>query len=166
MGWGILAAVIFAAVQFLPLSWTTQAMIASVLTGFGCVSMAWLTWRYTHVDRLAWILYTWLGLMLIGATITDLSFWCGWGRVLMQLCPLWLGLCSIGYIVTGLGMRSRLILLCSVVHFLTIALLPLAGPWQALLTGAVISGCVIALAEFQWDSNGVCNYQLLQAELE
>ncbi len=161
LGWGLLAASIFVIAQFLPLSWATQAAIASLLTGLGCLAMAWLTWRYTAVEQLAWILSAWLGLMLVGTLVTDLAIWCGWGRVLSEICPLWLGLCGIGYLVTGLGMHSRLILICSGIHFLTIGLLPWAGGWQTLLTGAVISGSVLALAEFQWDSNGVCNYQTL-----
>lgn len=161
LGWGLLVAGIFAIAQFTPLSWLTQAIIATALTGLGCWVMAWLTWRYTTVEQLAWILYAWLGLMLLGTAVTDLSLWCSWGSVLMAICPLWLGLCGLGYLITGLGMRSRLILLCSGLHFLAIGLLPLVGTWQTLFTGLVISGAVLALAEFQWDSNGVCNYQTL-----
>lgn len=161
LSWGVLTASIFAVAQFLPLSWITQAMITSVLTGLGSFGMACLAWRYTNVEKLAWILYTWLTLMLIGTIVTDLSVWYGWGVILMKLCPLWLGLCGIGYLITGLGMRSRLILICGAIHLLAIGLLPFVGPWQILLTGIVISGCVIALAELQWDSNGVCNYQSL-----
>ncbi|MBD1909071.1 MULTISPECIES: hypothetical protein [unclassified Leptolyngbya] len=123
--------------------------------------MAWLTWRYTHHDQLAWILYSWLALMLVGTILTDLGVWRPWGVMLVNLCPLWLILCGIGYFITALGMRSRLILLCSAAHFLAIALLPLFVTYQILLTGFVISGSAILLAELQWDSNGVCNYQSL-----
>jgi len=147
--------------QFLPLSWTIQAGLATGLTGIGSLAMAWLAWRYTHLDQLAWILYTWLVLMVVGTVLTDLSVWNGWGTLLIRLCPLWLGLCGIGYFVTALGMRSRLILLYSALHFGAIALLPFFLPYQLLLTGTVISGSVILLAELQWDSNGVCDYQSL-----
>lgn len=159
--WGVLTAGIFAVAQFLPINWVTQTTIASILTGLGCIGMAWLAWRYTQVEQLAWILYTWLFLMVIGTIVTDLSVWLGWGMMLLRLCPLWLGLCGIGYLITGLGMRSRLILVCSGVHFLTIGLLAFVGPWQLLLTGLVISGWVMVLAELQWDANGVCDYQSL-----
>jgi hypothetical protein len=159
--WGFITASIFSIAQFLPINWTTQALIASSLTGLSSFGMAWLTWRYTHVDQLAWILYTWLLLMLIGSALTNLSLWYSWSHILILLCPLWLAICGIGYLITALGMRSRLILLCSAIHFLTIFLLPFVGIWQILLTGIVISASVTALSELQWDSNGVCNYQTL-----
>lgn len=159
--WGVLTAGIFAIAQFLPLSWTTLALMASILTGLGSIGMTWLVWRYTHVDQLAWILYTWLTLMLLGTAVTDLSVWHGWGTILCNLCPMWLALCGIGYFITGVGMRSRLILLCSAIHFLSIEFLHLLPAYQLLLTGIVISSSVFLLAEFQWDSNGVCNYQIL-----
>ncbi|MFM7425952.1 MAG: hypothetical protein ACKO7W_13335 [Elainella sp.] len=163
LNWGLLTASIFAIAQFVPLSWITQAIMASALTGLGCGAMAWLTWRYTAVEQLAWILYSWLGLMLLGTVITDLSLWCSWSRIVMEICPLWLGICDVGYLITGLGMRSRLILLCSGLHILTIGLLPYVGGWQPLLTGLVISGSALVLAELQWDSNGVCNYRTLES---
>jgi hypothetical protein len=159
--WGVLTAGIFAIAQVVPLSWTTLALIASILTGMGSIGMTWLAWRYTHVDQLAWILYTWLILMLMGTAITNLSVWHGWGLILCNLCPLWLTLCGIGYFITGIGMRSRLILLCSAMHFLSIGFLHLLPNYQLLLTGIVISSSAFLLAEFQWDSNGVCNYQTL-----
>jgi hypothetical protein len=99
--------------------------------------------------------------MLIGTILTNLSLWYSWSTILIALCPLWLGLCAIGYLITGIGMRSRLLLLCSALHFLTIPLLPFTKSFQILLTGIIISACVTALAELQWDSNGVCNYQSL-----
>jgi len=161
LNWGILVAYIFAIAQFLPISWATQALMASLLTVVGSVVMTWLMWRYTYMEQLAWILYSWLGLMLLGTIITDLSVWNAWGAVLIRLCPLWLALCGVGYFITALGMRSRLILLCSALHFGTIGLLPFWMTHQLLLTGAVISGSVMLLAQLQWDSNGVCDYQSL-----
>jgi hypothetical protein len=156
--WGAITALIFSIAQFLPLSWTTQALIATSLTALGSLIMAGLTWHYTQVDRLAWILHTWLLLMILGTLLTNLSLWYSWNPILIALCPLWLGLCGIGYLITGLGMRSRLILLCSALHFLVLLLLPHIGR-QILLTGLTISASVTALSELQWDSNGVCNYR-------
>jgi hypothetical protein len=161
LGWGVVAASIFAIAQFVSLSWFTQAMIASTLTGAGCLGMTWLARRYTKVEQLAWILYVWLMLMVVGTIVTDLSIWHGWSRVIIGLCPMWLGICGTGYLITGVGMRSRLILLCGGIHFLAIALILLTPSWQTLFTGVVISGSVMALAELQWDSNGVCNYKSL-----
>jgi hypothetical protein len=45
--WGAITATIFAIAQFIPISWTTQALIASTLTTLGTLFMTRLTWRYT-----------------------------------------------------------------------------------------------------------------------
>jgi hypothetical protein len=154
--WAIVSAGIFIIAQFATFSWLTQAYLASGLTGIGTVGMGYLTWRFTSVERLAWILYTWTALMLSGTVVTDLSFFLGWGVILCHICHFWLALIGIGYLITGVGMRSRAILLCSIIHFFAIGILPHVGRWQSLTTGAIVAGCVLLLAELQWDSNGVC----------
>jgi hypothetical protein len=94
--------------------------------------------------------------MVLGLVITDLSIFLGWGDVLMYLCPLWLGLVAIGYFCTGVGMRSRTLMLLGLVHLLSIWILPYVGSWQFLTTGIIMGGSVLLLAEFQWDSSGTC----------
>ena len=50
----------------------------------------------------------WLGntnVVRIGAD--RLGHFFRWGKVLANLCPLWLGMSSIGYLGTGLAVRSR-----------------------------------------------------------
>jgi hypothetical protein len=160
--WAVLTSGIFMMVQFCPISWFTQAAIASVLTLIGSAGMLYLSWRFTALERLVWVLRTWLGLMAVGTILTDLSILHGWGIVLLHICPLWLGLSAIGYFVTGLAMRSRAFILASLLHLLSIWLLAWVGPWQPLTTGLIISGSVWMVAELQWDANGVCGHLVPQ----
>ncbi|MDX2229986.1 MAG: hypothetical protein NW220_10130 [Leptolyngbyaceae cyanobacterium bins.349] len=157
--WGAIAAVIFLVAQFLPLSWTTQTLFAASLTLVGVIGMLLLTWQFARFERLSWVLGSWAGLMLLGAIATYQAMFGGWAGVLMHICPLWLGLSGAGYLVTGIGMRSRLFLLLSGLHLLTISVLPLFPAWHPLITGGVISSSAFLIAEFQWDANGVCGYQ-------
>jgi hypothetical protein len=47
-------------------------------------------------------------------------------------------------------------MLLGLVHLLSIWILPYVGSWQFLTTGIIMGGCVLLLAEFQWDSSGTC----------
>ena len=154
--WGLISTVIFAIAQFFPISWVTQAIWWSVLSVIGTVAMIALTPSWLRVEGLGWILDSWIFLMLLGVVITDLGIFLNWGTVLMYLCPLWLGLVAIGYVCTGVGMRSRALILMGLVHLLSIGILPYVGSWQFLTTGIIMGGSVLLLAEFQWDSFGTC----------
>ena len=154
--WGLISLVIFVTAQFIPISWMTQASWWSALTVIGTLGMVALTPSWLRVEGLGWVLDSWVVLMVLGLVITDLSIFLGWGDVLMYLCPLWLGLVAIGYFCTGLGMRSRTLMLLGLVHLLSIWILPYVGSWQFLTTGIIMGGCVLLLAEFQWDSSGTC----------
>jgi hypothetical protein len=164
--WSLISLTIFGMAQFLPISWTTQIIFSSALTLVAVIGMLALTRHWVKLENLDWVLYCWIALMLVGLVLTDLSVFVGWGRVLMNLCPLWLGLSAIGYLLTGIRMRSRLILLTGIIHLLTILILPYVGGWQCLTTGIVISGTVLLLAVLQWDANGVCTYQKTFSEHE
>lgn len=157
--WGAIAAGIFVTAQFLPFAWTVQALLASVSTIVGIVSMSLLTWYFVTSERITWVLGCWAALMLCGAIGTDLAVFFGWMPILINICPLWLWLNAAGYLLTGVGLRSRLFLLIGLLHLLAIGLLPHAPTWQPLITGVVISGSAFLLAELQWDANGVCGYQ-------
>ena len=158
--WGVISLIIFATAQFVPVSWVTQAIWWSVLSVIGTVGMMTLTPSWLRKEGLGWILDSWIGLMLFGVVITDLGIFLGWGWVLMNLCPLWLGLVAIGYLCTGVGMRSRTLILTALVHLLSIPILPYVGTWQFLTTGIIMGGSVLLLAEFQWDSFGTCGNQV------
>lgn len=164
--WAVLTSGIFLMAQFCPISWVVQATIASVLTLIGSAAMFYLAQNFTTVERLGWVLQTWLGLMAVGILLTDLSILRGWGVVLLHICPLWLGLSAVGYFVTGLAMRSRAFMLAGFLHLLGIGLLAWVGPWQALTSGLIISGSVWMAAELQWDANGVCAYLNQQNRVE
>jgi hypothetical protein len=157
--WSVISIIIFGTAQFVPISWMTQAVWWSVLSAIGTVGMVALMPSWVKGEELGWILHSWVILMLLGLVITDLGIFLGWGTVLMNLCPLWLGLVALGYLCTGFGMRSRTLMLVGLVHILGIAILPYVGAWQFLATGIIMGGSVLLLAELQWDSSGVCGNQ-------
>lgn len=162
--WGLIAALIFTTAQFINLSWQTQAVFWSVLSLVGTASMITLTWFWTSVERLRWIGYCWAGLMLGGVVLTDLGVFWGWGGVLICLCPLWLGLCAVGYCLTGLGMRSQTFFWMGLVHLLGIFILPYVLEWQFLTTGIIMALSLLLLAELQWDMRSPINYSHLTPE--
>lgn len=159
--WGAIAATIFTTAQFYPISWVTQAIVWSGLTLVGTVSMVSLAWFWASVERLRWLVYCWAILMLTGMALTDCGIFLGWGVVLLHLCPLWLGLSGIGYLCTGLGLRSRALFVTGLIHLLGILVLPYVGAWQFLTTGIAIGFSLWLLAELQWDMRLPIEYALL-----
>ncbi len=159
--WGLFTAIIFATAQFFPISWATQALIWTGLTLIGTVSMSVLAWFWVTVERLRWVVYGWSALMLLGVALTDLGIFAGWWRILMYLCPLWLGLSAVGYFFTGIGMRSRTFLATGCIHLVGIALLHYIPNWQFLGTGFVMSGCLLFLSELQWDMRPPAEFAVL-----
>jgi hypothetical protein len=149
--WGWMTALIFLIAQFVPMSWQTLAIVSSGLTLFGVGVMGILAWFWVRVEQVRWIVYIWAGLMMVGVGLTDAGIFLGWGQVLMNLCPLWLGLSALGYAITGWGLRSRTFFLAALLHLLGITWLPYSGPWPFAITGLVIAGTLLFLAEVQWD---------------
>ncbi|KAF3888563.1 MULTISPECIES: hypothetical protein [Nostocales] len=149
--WGLAIAPMFVTAQFFPISWHLQAILWSILSIFGTVGMVYWTHYWVKERQVCWILYCWVVLMLSGVVVTDLGVFFGWGEILLNLCPIWLGLCSFGYFCTGLAIRSRTLLFTSVIHLLGILSLPYVGGLQFLLTGAVMFFCLFLLAELEWD---------------
>lgn len=164
--WGIISALIFITAQFFPISWGIQTIVAFSLTGMGIIGMMQLTWKFVVFERLGWVLGSWAILMSSGAIATLQGMFGGWTWALINICPLWLSLSGLGYLVTSLGMRSRLFLLLSLIHLLGIMVLPSFPAWKPLITGFIISGSAFFIAEFQWDANGVCEYQMQPIESE
>jgi hypothetical protein len=159
--WSAIALLIFACGQFLPLSWIIQAYFSSVLTLAATGTMILLTHFWTRVEQLSWVMYLWSGLMLLSLTLTNLGIFEGWGLILVNLCPLWLGSCSLGYLVTGLGLRSRLFIVTGLLHLLGIAVLPLITGWEFLFTGFLIAGSLALLSGVQWDMREPINSPIL-----
>ncbi|MGB3401816.1 MAG: hypothetical protein WBA77_03930 [Microcoleaceae cyanobacterium] len=149
--WGWITAIIFLVAQFFPISWQHQAIVWTVLTVVATVAMSMLAWFWVKVEQLRWVVYTWAVLMLGGVILTDCGIFLGWGWVLINLCPLWLGLSAAGYALTGWGMRSRTFIIAAMIHLIAITLLPYSGSLPFLFTGGVIAGTLLFLAEVQWD---------------
>ena len=149
--WGLIVAAIFVTAQFLPISWTTQAIVWSILTLAGTLSMMILTHFWVKQQQLNWILYLWVMLMVSGVILTDCTIFLGWGWLLIHLSHLWLGLCSLGYIITALGLSSRALLLVGLGHLLGIFSLPYVMGWEFLATAGIMVVSLLVLAETQWD---------------
>lgn len=149
--WGLIVAAIFVTAQILPISWTTQAIVWSILTLAGTLSMMILTHFWVKQQQLNWILYLWVMLMVSGVILTDCSIFLGWGWLLIHLSHLWLGLCSLGYIITALGLSSRALLLVGLGHLLGIFSLPYVMGWEFLATAGIMVVSLLVLAETQWD---------------
>lgn len=160
--WGLITAVIFFTAQFSPIDWITQATFWTVLTAIGTISMTVLTHFWVKVERLRWVLYAWIVLMLGGMAITDFGIYYGSGTILMHLCHLWLGLSAVGYFCTGWGLRSRAFIMAGLFHILGILILPLCIGWQFLATGLIMTANLLIFAETQWDMRPpIDNYSVL-----
>ncbi|MDR9405553.1 MAG: hypothetical protein RI580_19200, partial [Halothece sp. Uz-M2-17] len=149
--WSAIALLIFSSGQFLPVSWLTQAYLSSLLTVAAITVMILFTRFWTKVEQLSWVMYFWTGLMLFSLGLTNIGIFGSWGIILIHLCPLWLGSCACGYIVTGFGLRSRLFILIGIAHLLGIVILPLIPSLQFLITGFIIAASLILLSAVQWD---------------
>ena len=162
--WGGITAFIFGIAQFYPISWTNQAIAWSVLTLMGTAVMAWMTWYWVKVEKLRWVVYCWSGLMLVGVALTDYGIFWGCGWILLNLCPIWLGLSAVGYLASGVGMRSRTFLITGLFHLIAIPILAITPGWQFLNTGVVMSGSLFLLSGIQWDMRSPIETNLLTAE--
>jgi hypothetical protein len=149
--WGFAIAPMFITAQFLPVSWNLQAILWSILSLFATTGMIYWTHYWVKQRQVCWILYCWVVLMLLGVVLTDVGVFLGRGEILVNLCPMWLGLCSFGYFCTGLTIRSRTLLFTGVIHLLGIFILPYVDGWQFLVTGSVMFFCLFLLAELEWD---------------
>jgi hypothetical protein len=159
--WGSITAIIFSTAQFLTLNWTDQATIWSVLTLIGAWGTCHLAWYWVTVERLRWVVYAWIGLMISGVLLTDWGIFGGGWAMLPHLCQLWLGLSGIGYLVTAWGLRSRAFLASGLLHLGAIALLPYLLAWQFLFVGIITAGSLFLMAEVQWDMHSTTNDRLL-----
>ncbi|MEL7408541.1 MAG: hypothetical protein AAFN00_16575 [Cyanobacteria bacterium J06558_2] len=163
--WGLITAVVFFTAQFAPINWMIQAAFWTVLTMAGSITMAILTHFWVKVERLRWLLYGWIILMLAGLGITDFGIYWGSGIILMNLCQIWLILSAAGYFATGWGLQSRAFLLAGLIHLVGIAILPWCMGWQFLVTGLIMTANLLMFAETQWDMRPpIDNYGVLTEE--
>ncbi len=162
--WSLLLIAIFGTAQFFSVSWMLQAGLWSALSLVGTAAMVSMTYSWVKIERLTWVLYGWVILMLLGLVLTDLGIFLGWEKVLANLCPLWLGMNPIGYLGTGFAVRSRALLAASFFHLSGILILPYTGGWSFLFTGAVMVFSLLVLAQLQWDMRHPINYAALTPE--
>jgi len=159
--WSLLLIPMFGKAQFFPVSWILQAGLWSVLGLVGTAAMVSMTYSWVKIERLTWVLYGWVILMLLGLVLTDLGIFLGWQKVLANLCLLWLGMSGLGYFGTGFAVRSRALLATSFFHLSGFLILPYTGGWSFLFTGAVMVFSLLVLAELQWDMRHSINYAAL-----
>lgn len=149
--WGIVAGIIFLSAQFLPINWTDQAIFWSIITVIAVIVMITLTHTWTSIEGIAWLLYGWVALMVIGVIVTDCSIVYHWGIILSHLSQFWLLLSAIGYGLTAWGIRSRAFVIATIIHSVSIFFLPWCGSWQFGVTGFIMMSNLLIFAEGQWD---------------
>jgi hypothetical protein len=162
--WGFITLVIFAVAQFVPISWLTQAYWWSVLSIVGTLAMVLLTRYWVWIEGMTWLLGCWAFLMFVGVGLTNMGIFWGWTWVLPNLCPLWLILCVLGYLATGLGLGSRAFMIAGIIHLAAIPLCLSVVQWQFLITGLIMASTLVLLAEAQWDMRSPVNSQVLSDE--
>lgn len=165
--WGWTTLIIFAIAQFMPVSWTIQAYWWSALTVVGTLGMVALTRCWVRIEQVSWLLYGWATLMVAGLGLTNFGIFWGRPEILLNLCPLWLTVCGLGYFLTAFALRSRAFLLSGLIHVLGIFLLSQFSALQFLTTGLIMAGTMLFLAETQWDMRPPVESQFLTVrELE
>ncbi len=162
--WAVSTLIIFMIAQFFPISWISQAYWWSVLTVVATLAMGALAYCWVRVEQVTWIIYWWALLMFGGLGLTNFGIFWGWSSLLPHLCPLWLMLCALGYFGTAWGLRSRAFILAGLFHLLGMVIIPYVGGWQFFTTGAIMSGTLLLLAEFQWDMSTPIESKLLTVE--
>lgn len=159
--WGGLAVLMFASVHVLHVSWQHMATAWSLLTVIAVISMVAMVRFWAQVERLMWLVYSWAVLMLVGTAITNWGVFGYVGPILINLCPLWLGLCAVGHGLTGWGIRSRTFMVLAAVHGSAAFAITQLGSWQYATTGLIIGGSLLLLTQLQWDMRPPIEYAVL-----
>lgn len=149
--WGVTVALIFIPAHFLYLDWRLQAILWSVLSLLAVGITLRLTWSSQEYRYLRWVMQLWALLMVTGIGISNYGVFGGHSWILGHMCDVWLGLCSIGYLVSAVGMRSRPLAIIGGLHCLTIVFISVFPQWMFLSTGLVMSWCLFLLAELWWE---------------
>ena len=157
VAWGLAALLIFSLAQFSTLSWSTQAVLDATLTGATVAGTSGLTWQIAKIAQLRWVVLLWAVLMSLGMGLTAYGIFCGVSSILINLCPLWLGLCALGYLAMAVGMRSRCFAACSLVHGLAIAGLTCYPDWQFFISGLVMALTLFFFSVVPWDMREVAD---------
>ena len=149
--WGAASAVIFSIAQFSLLSWTTQAIVDAAITGLCIALTSGLTWQIAKEANLRWVVFLWAALMAGGMALTAYGIFCGVGAILIDLCPIWLGICTVGYATMGLKMRSYSFTAAAIVHGISTFNTDLIPSWQFLASGLVMALTLFFFSVVPWD---------------
>ena len=149
--WAGITLVIFLMGQFSSVSWAMQTVVDAALTGVGIASTSRLNWALVEDERLNWVIALWAVLMTAGMCVSAYGIYACESLIMVNLCPLWMGLCALGYGAMAMGMRSHAFTAACLVHALAIALLNHQPSWQYLTTGLVISLTLIFFSIVPWD---------------
>ncbi|MGD1898600.1 MAG: hypothetical protein ACFB16_16795 [Phormidesmis sp.] len=149
--WGALTLIMFSMGQFSAMSWTTQAILDAALTGAGIVATSGLTWAIASSAKLRWVVFLWAALMTAGTIATAYGIFYSSTLILLHLCLLWLGLCSIGYGAMAIGMRSRCFTATCLVHLGAIAGLGYTSSWQFFSSGLIMALTLFFFSVVPWD---------------
>ena len=153
--WGAASAVIFSAAQFSLLSWTTQALIDTAITVICIALTSSLTWQIAKEGNLRWVVFLWAVLMAGGMALTAYGIFYSVGAILIHLCPIWLGLCTLGYAAMGIKMRSYSFTAAAIVHAFGTVNIDLVPSWQFLASGLVMSLTLFFFSVVPWDMRAV-----------
>lgn len=153
MLWAIATAIIFFTAQFHAFDWHHQARVWSALSLSVLAATSLRAWPWAVALNLRWVVYLWSVITLVGLGLTDYGVYLSVGPILLSLCPLWLGLCALGYGITAIGMGSRALSGVVVIHLLAIGLVWMLPGWLFGITGGAIAGCLLILAQLEWDHN-------------
>lgn len=157
--WGALTLFIFSLAQFSTMSWTTQSLLDSALTGAGIAVTSGLTWAIANTAKLRWVIFLWAALMSLGTVVTAYGIFYGSALILSNLCVLWLGLCAVGYGAMAMGMKSRCFTAAFFVHLgaviglgNTLSCLPhYAMNLQFFSSGLVMASTLFFFSIVPWD---------------
>ena len=149
--WGAIALVIFSLAQFSPISWTTQAVLDAALTGVGIAKTSGLTWAIATEAKLRWVVLLWAMLMTAGSLVTVYGIFCSSALILLNLCPLWLGVCAMGYGAMAIGMKSHCFTAAFWVHLRAIVFLSHTANCQFFTSGLVIALTLFFFSIVPWD---------------
>ena len=153
--WGVASVAIFFIAQFSLLSWATQAVVDAAITGACIASTSSLTWKIAKEENLRWVVFLWAVLMAGGMALTAYGIFCGVGSILINLCPIWLGLCALGYTVMGMKMWSYSFTAAAIIHGIGIFSVSFVPSWQFLASGLIIALTLFFFSVVPWDMRSV-----------
>ena len=151
MLWGITSIAIFSLAQFSTISWATQSIIDTAITAVGIAWTSGLTWKVAAEANLRWVVFLWAVLMTLGMGLTAYGIFYGVSLILVNLCPLWLGLCALGYGLMAVKMRSHSFTAAALIHGAGVLSISPSLSWQFLASGLIMALTLFFFSFVPWD---------------